>query len=306
MPFRPDGKPDFEALARQIARTAAAGLTPAVNMDTGYVQLLDADTRDACPADRAAECGRAGLRRRRLRRRRARRRVRPRRATATRCDAIARPGRHAGDLPVARAQRARPTTDGSARTTRSAPRRPVHRLRARPDVRAVRPDLLARRVRRAARRSRSVHRRQALVAAAGSSSGTASRCATACVPTSTCSPATTSPSTWSCTARDYLLGLSTFAPEAFAARDRRWADGDARVPRAQRPAAVPRRVRVPRAGARRTATTRRMFLQLRGRHRVRHDAARRAPPARQRPRRPRRHRRAPGGAARDRRPRSSR
>jgi len=27
---------------------------------------------------------------------------------------------------------------------------------------------------------------------------------------------------------DYLLGLSTFAPDLFAARDRRWADGDPR------------------------------------------------------------------------------
>ena len=61
------------------------------------------------------------------------------------------------------------------------------------------------------------------------SSGTGSRCATRCGPTSTCSPATTSPSTWSCYGSDYLLGLSTFAPEAFAERDRRWADGRSRA-----------------------------------------------------------------------------
>ena len=53
-----------------------------------------------------------------------------------------------------------------------------------------------------------------------------------------------------CYGSDYLLGLSAFAPEAFAERDRRWAAGDRVVPRAQRPAAVPRRLRVPRAGAR--------------------------------------------------------
>ena len=36
---------DWTSLDAHIARTHEAGLTPAVNMDTGYVQLLDADTR---------------------------------------------------------------------------------------------------------------------------------------------------------------------------------------------------------------------------------------------------------------------
>ncbi|WP_419848686.1 dihydrodipicolinate synthase family protein [Candidatus Poriferisocius sp.] len=36
---------DWASLDAHIARTREAGLTPAVNMDTGYVQLLDADTR---------------------------------------------------------------------------------------------------------------------------------------------------------------------------------------------------------------------------------------------------------------------
>ena len=36
---------DWASLDTHIARTHEAGLTPAVNMDTGYVQLLDADTR---------------------------------------------------------------------------------------------------------------------------------------------------------------------------------------------------------------------------------------------------------------------
>ena len=36
---------DWPSLDAHIARTHEAGLTPAVNMDTGYVQLLDADTR---------------------------------------------------------------------------------------------------------------------------------------------------------------------------------------------------------------------------------------------------------------------
>ena len=51
-----------------------------------------------------------------------------------------------------------------------------------------------------------------------------------------------------CYGSDYLLGLSAFAPEAFAERDRRWADERSIVPRAQRPAPVPRRVRVPCSG----------------------------------------------------------
>ena len=36
---------DWASLDAHIARTHEAGLTPAVNMDTGYVQLLDPDTR---------------------------------------------------------------------------------------------------------------------------------------------------------------------------------------------------------------------------------------------------------------------
>jgi dihydrodipicolinate synthase/N-acetylneuraminate lyase len=45
LPFRADGRIDWEAFAAHVARTAAAGITPAVNMDTGYVQLIDHATR---------------------------------------------------------------------------------------------------------------------------------------------------------------------------------------------------------------------------------------------------------------------
>ena len=41
LPFDPDGEVDWDAFAAHVVRTAAAGLTPAVNMDTGYVNLLD-------------------------------------------------------------------------------------------------------------------------------------------------------------------------------------------------------------------------------------------------------------------------
>ena len=44
VPCSADGALDWPAFEAHVARTAAAGLTPAVNMDTGYVQVLsDAD-----------------------------------------------------------------------------------------------------------------------------------------------------------------------------------------------------------------------------------------------------------------------
>jgi dihydrodipicolinate synthase/N-acetylneuraminate lyase len=41
LPFAADGAIDWDSFAAHVARTADAGLTPAVNMDTGYVHLLD-------------------------------------------------------------------------------------------------------------------------------------------------------------------------------------------------------------------------------------------------------------------------
>lgn len=45
VPLGAGGEIDWAALEAHIARTAAAGLVPAVNMDTGYVQLLGAEDR---------------------------------------------------------------------------------------------------------------------------------------------------------------------------------------------------------------------------------------------------------------------
>ena len=45
LPFTADGAVDWPGFESLVARTVEAGLVPAVNMDTGYVQLLDADTR---------------------------------------------------------------------------------------------------------------------------------------------------------------------------------------------------------------------------------------------------------------------
>ena len=56
LPFTADQRIDWDAFAAHVARTAAAGITPAVNMDTGYVQLIDDATRR-----RALEVARATL-----------------------------------------------------------------------------------------------------------------------------------------------------------------------------------------------------------------------------------------------------
>jgi dihydrodipicolinate synthase/N-acetylneuraminate lyase len=45
LPFTVNDEVDWDGLCAQVARTANAGLTPAVNMDTGYVNLLDDATR---------------------------------------------------------------------------------------------------------------------------------------------------------------------------------------------------------------------------------------------------------------------
>ena len=45
LPFTADGEIEWSAVEDHIARTQTAGLTPAVNMDTGYVQLLDDATK---------------------------------------------------------------------------------------------------------------------------------------------------------------------------------------------------------------------------------------------------------------------
>jgi dihydrodipicolinate synthase/N-acetylneuraminate lyase len=58
LPYRQDGRPDFDALAGCLAQTTRAGLQPAVNMDTGYVNLLTSDER--AEVLRTAEASLAG------------------------------------------------------------------------------------------------------------------------------------------------------------------------------------------------------------------------------------------------------
>lgn len=47
LPFLPSGEVDWPAFEAHVERTARAGIAPAVNMDTGYVNLLDDATRRA-------------------------------------------------------------------------------------------------------------------------------------------------------------------------------------------------------------------------------------------------------------------
>jgi dihydrodipicolinate synthase/N-acetylneuraminate lyase len=54
LPYTDSGTIDWAAFEAHVARTAEAGLTPAVNMDTGYVQLLADDEKAqalACAAE---------------------------------------------------------------------------------------------------------------------------------------------------------------------------------------------------------------------------------------------------------------
>lgn len=47
LPFTDDGTVDWDGFVTLVDRTLAAGLAPAVNMDTGYVNLIDEDERAA-------------------------------------------------------------------------------------------------------------------------------------------------------------------------------------------------------------------------------------------------------------------
>ena len=45
LPFLEDGSVDWDSLRAHISRTVSAGIAPAVNMDTGYANLIDEATR---------------------------------------------------------------------------------------------------------------------------------------------------------------------------------------------------------------------------------------------------------------------
>src|SRR5262245_34533506 len=45
LPWLPNGQVDWDGFHAHLERTCAAGLVPAVNMDTGFVSLLSQDQR---------------------------------------------------------------------------------------------------------------------------------------------------------------------------------------------------------------------------------------------------------------------
>ena len=53
LPFLDDGSVDWDGFRAHVRRTADAGLTPAVNMDTGYVNLLMPKPAARCWSRRA-------------------------------------------------------------------------------------------------------------------------------------------------------------------------------------------------------------------------------------------------------------
>jgi dihydrodipicolinate synthase/N-acetylneuraminate lyase len=56
LPFTPNGDIDWLAFDAHVARTCTAGLAPAVNMDTGYANLIDEPTRQTVLARTQAIC----------------------------------------------------------------------------------------------------------------------------------------------------------------------------------------------------------------------------------------------------------
>src|SRR3954467_9779934 len=57
LPMGDDGTFDWDAFDAHVDRTATAGLVPAVNMDTGYVHLLDSATKTRVLERTAARAG---------------------------------------------------------------------------------------------------------------------------------------------------------------------------------------------------------------------------------------------------------
>ena len=61
LPFEAGGGVDWPAFRAHVERTVAAGLTPAVNMDTGYANLIDDATRSRVLAETRATLGGEGF-----------------------------------------------------------------------------------------------------------------------------------------------------------------------------------------------------------------------------------------------------
>lgn len=61
LPLRDNGEVDWVGFRGHVQRTVAAGLVPAVNMDTGYANLIDEATRVAVLRETQAHAGRQGF-----------------------------------------------------------------------------------------------------------------------------------------------------------------------------------------------------------------------------------------------------
>ncbi len=216
-------------------------------MDTGYVQLLDAAARARVLEAAASACGPGAFVAGAYLDDRPGDRVRPRRPRRA-LDAVA----ERGGTPVVFPSHGlnggrRGRLGGRARGDGPA-LRPVHRLRARHDVRAPRPHLLARRLRGAAR-GRRLHRGQALVAVPAVRVGPPGRARPR--------PARLPRAHRQRPGHRHGLLRLRLPARAVGVRARRLrrarpplGGGRPGVPRAQRPAAVPRVLRVPRPRSR--------------------------------------------------------
>jgi hypothetical protein len=193
LPFRPDGDVDWPGFETLLADTVSAGLLPAVNMDTGYVQLLDPPTRARVLECAAATAGPGGF-------------VAGAfvadepgapfsvDAYLDALDAVTR----AGGTPVVFPSYGLNALDDDAWVA-------AHEAFGEHCDRFIGFELGAMFVPYGRISSLSAYEVSGAASGRstrrcrGRSSGTASRCATGCAPTSTCSPGTTSPSTWSAT-----------------------------------------------------------------------------------------------------------
>ena len=182
LPFDDRGRIDWDGFRAHVARTFAAGLVPAVNMDTGYVNLLTPDEKRQVLAEtRALAGGKAFV---------AGAFVGDAAGAAFDLDAyrraideIGEAGGTPGHLPVLRPDGARRRA-GAGRLPGDRQTLPaVHRVRAGDDVRPVRPDLRPGHLRRPAG-DPEVRRGQALVARpdAGVAAAAAARRAPAGLP----------------------------------------------------------------------------------------------------------------------------
>ena len=294
LPFDAGGDVDWAGFEALVGRTVEAGLVPAVNMDTGYVQLLDDATRDRVLDVAARHAGADGFAGGAF--------VADDAGAPFDLDAyVARDGRASASVAARRSCSRRtastrsPTTTGS-RPTRSSARGWTASSASSSDRCSCRTAASTRspRTRRCSASTRCIGAKHSSLSRAAEWDRLAVRDRVR--PGFHVFTGNDLAIDMVCYGSDYLLGLSAFAPEAFAERDRRWAAGDRSFHElndllqylgffAFRP---------PVPAYRHDAA---MFLALRGLHHGRRDATRRAPAARQRPAGPRRPRRATRGDA---------